>query len=163
MQETSVCSNVLNATPTDTTAQAEPRRNKMVEMSATYVGDKHCELKHGPSESKLETDAPRDNQGRGEKFSPTDLMGASLISCILTTMGIAAENDGINIKGATGRVTKEMTPPPRRISSLAVEITMPVGIPVNYRAKLEERANNCPVKLSLHPSIASPIQLIYLD
>ena len=62
----------------------------MVKMSATYTGQKHCELTHFPSQSTIETDAPKDNQGKGERFSPTDLMGASLASCILTTMGSTA-------------------------------------------------------------------------
>jgi putative redox protein len=135
----------------------------MVEMNAIYVGDKHCELTHGPSASQIETDAPKDNHGRGARFSPTDLMGASLASCILTTMAIQGEPLGADIKGATATVKKEMAPNPRRVVGLPVTITMPKGIKHELRAKLEEIANNCPVKKSLHPEIEAPIEFSYPD
>jgi uncharacterized OsmC-like protein len=135
----------------------------MVEMTALYVGEKHCELTHGPSGSGLETDAPKDNHGRGERFSPTDLMGASLASCALTTMAIMAEKDGVDLKGASAKVAKIMNPDPRRIAQLPVEIVMPKGIPLDYRAKLQARADSCPVKLSLNPEIAAQIKIIYPD
>src|SRR5262245_26719112 len=79
---------------------------KMIEMTALYTGEKHYELTHVPSGSHIETDAPKDNQGRGERFSPTDLMGAALASCILTTMAIMAERDGVDLKGSKARVVK---------------------------------------------------------
>lgn len=135
----------------------------MVEMAVVYTGGKHCELRHGPSGSQIETDAPKDNCGKGERFSPTDLMGASLASCILTTMAIHAEREGHALEGAKARVLKEMNPSPRKISRLPVEVTMPKGIPPESRAKLEAIANQCPVKLSLHPDIEAPIQFVYLD
>jgi putative redox protein len=136
----------------------------MVEMKAVYVGDKHCELSHGPSGSTLETDAPKDNAGRGEKFSPTDLLGASLVSCILTTLDIMAEREKLgSIKGAKARVTKEMAASPRRVSRLPVEITMPAGVAAAARPRLAEIAENCPVKHSLSSSIEMPIQFIYPD
>ena len=75
----------------ETQSELSPQEVQMVEMSIVYQGEKHCELTHGPSGSKIETDAPRDNMGRGERFSPTDLMGAALASCVLTTMAIVAE------------------------------------------------------------------------
>lgn len=135
----------------------------MVEMNVVYLGEKHCELTHGPSGSKIETDAPRDNQGRGERFSPTDLMGASLASCILTTMAIVAERDGIDLRGAKARVTKEMHANPRRVARLPVEVTMPKGLSEQDRKRLEAVAESCPVKLSLHPDIEAPIRFIYED
>jgi putative redox protein len=135
----------------------------MVEMHVAYQGDLHCELTHGPSNSSLETDAPKDNHGRGERFSPTDLMGASLASCVLTTMAIAARRDGIVFQGATARVCKEMAADPRRVSRLPVEVRMPLGLSPEYRRKLEEVAWNCPVKKSLHPGIDAPISFIYQD
>jgi uncharacterized OsmC-like protein len=135
----------------------------MVEMNIVYVGEKHCELTHGPSKSVIETDAPKDNHGRGERFSPTDLMGASLASCALTTMAIKAEKDGVKIDGARARVEKHMQSDPRRIASLPLEITMPPGIPTSYRAKIKEFAETCPVKLSLHPSVETPVRIVYPD
>lgn len=135
----------------------------MVEMRAVYVGEKHCELTHGPSGSNLETDAPRDNQGRGERFSPTDLLGASLASCVLTTIAIFAERDGISMKGAKARVTKEMHANPRRVAKLPVEIEMPKGIRPEDRARLEDIGRNCPVKRSLNPEIEMLISFIYPD
>ena len=136
----------------------------MVEMNGTYVGEKHCEITHGPSGSLLETDAPKDNAGRGEKFSPTDLLGASLLSCILTTMDILAEKEGLGtMKGAKGRVAKEMASNPRRVARLPIELTMPWGIKKEYRPRLEEIAHGCPVKKSLSTEIETPIKFIYPD
>lgn len=135
----------------------------MVEMSIVYSGEKHCEITHGPSKSKIETDAPRDNQGRGERFSPTDLVGAALASCVLTTMAIFAEKDGVELKGATATFKKEMSLNPRRIASLPMEIHMPKGLSKEIRAKLEGFAHACPVKRSLHPEIATDMHFIYPD
>lgn len=135
----------------------------MVEMSVIYTGEKHCELTHVPSGSKIETDAPRDNQGRGERFSPTDLVGAALASCTLTTMAIMAERDGIDIRGASARVIKEMNPNPRRIARLPVEITMPKGLKPEDRRRLEAGARSCPVHRSLATDVDAPIRFIYND
>lgn len=135
----------------------------MVEMKAVYQGEKHCELTHGPSGSSIETDAPKDNMGRGEKFSPTDLMGAALASCALTTMAIVAEkqNIPIDLTGAKARVLKGMLSDPRRIGSLPLEITMPKGIPLEYRRPLEAAAQGCPVARSLREDLEAPITFIY--
>ena len=130
----------------------------MVKSAAVYTGEKHCELVHEPSGSRIETDAPKDNQGRGERFSPTDLMGAALTSCILTTMAIVAERDGVSLVGARAEVEKEMiTDPVRRVGALRVRVTLPAGIPPDYRKKLENAAQACPVKRSLHPELQTPI------
>jgi putative redox protein len=134
----------------------------MVKMSAQYTGQKHCVLKHEPSSSEIETDAPKDNQGRGERFSPTDLMGAALASCILTTMAIVAERDGISIDGATAEVTKEMIATPRRIGALPVSITMSAKLSDETRKKLENAAHHCPVHKSLHPDVNAPISFKYV-
>jgi putative redox protein len=135
----------------------------MVEMSAIYLGDKHCELQHGPSKSKIETDAPKDNNGRGENFSPTDLVGAALASCILTTMAIMAEKDGLSIKGAKARVTKEMQASPRQIAKLPVTIEMPAGLSATDRKRLEAAAHTCPVHRSLNSDVQAPISFNYPD
>jgi len=133
----------------------------MVKMSATYQGEKHCELFHEPSGSKIGTDAPKDNNGRGALFSPTDLVGAALGSCMLTVMAIAAERDGVSLKGARVNVEKEMSATPRKIAKLNVVLHMPQNLPTDYRRKLEEIAHNCPVKLSLSPDLQIPVLFHY--
>jgi uncharacterized OsmC-like protein len=133
----------------------------MVKMTATYQGGLHCQLVHGPSSSELETDAPKDNMGKGERFSPTDLVGAALVSCVLTTMAIVAERDGVSLVGARGE--EMVATPTRRIGSLKVVIHMPAGVPAAHREKLERSANHCPVHKSLHPDVAAPIAIHYPD
>lgn len=129
----------------------------MVKVTVEYRGDLHCVAKHGPSGAALETDAPVDNQGKGEAFSPTDLVGAALGSCMATIMGIYARANGIPLEGMRLEVTKEMTPsPPRRIARLATEIWMPPGLARN--AALEHAALTCPVHQSLHPDVEKPVQ-----
>ncbi len=133
----------------------------MVLSTATYEGEKHCSVVHAPSSSTIETDAPLDNNGKGQRFSPTDLVAAALGSCILTVMSILAERDGVDMKGATATVEKIMNTSPRRIASLAVTVTMPRGIDPSFRTKLENAANTCPVHKSLHPDISAPIVFIW--
>ncbi|MEZ0390762.1 MAG: OsmC family protein [Pseudobdellovibrionaceae bacterium] len=129
----------------------------MVEMLGVYQGEKHCELSHGPSGTKISTDAPKDNAGRGEAFSPTDLVGAALASCILTTMAIVAERDGRDLKGAHFKVTKEMAANPRKIQKLTVALHLPAAFEAEYRKKMEHIALTCPVHRSLHPDVELPI------
>ncbi len=106
----------------------------------------------------MTTDAPADNMGRGESFSPTDLMATALGTCILTTMGIVAQRHGIDMTGARATVEKHMSAePPRRIARLPVTISMPAGIPPEHRSRLENAAHACPVHRSLHPDIEAPI------
>jgi uncharacterized OsmC-like protein len=135
----------------------------MVHMSIVYEGDKHCQLTHSPSKSTIQTDAPRDNNGRGEAFSPTDLVGAALGSCILTTMAIFFEKEGLVLKGARAEVEKEMVSDPRRIGALHLKIHMPAGIARERRAALEKIAHDCPVSRSLNPELKIPLQIIYPD
>ena len=135
----------------------------MVVVTATYQGEKHCEVQHGPSGSVIETDAPVDNNGRGERFSPTDLVASALGTCTLTVMSMVAERDGVSLNGATAKVEKHMLQNPRRIGRLPVIITMPAGIPQEYRKKLETTAHTCPVHKSLSSEIDSPIEFIYPD
>ncbi len=134
----------------------------MVAIQFEYQGDLHCRAIHGPSGSELNTDAPKDNQGRGESFSPTDLVATALGSCMLTVMGIAARTLNIDISGATATVEKEMTAaPPRRIKSLTVRIRVPQSISAENRQKLERAAHTCPVHKSLHPDIQTPIEFTW--
>lgn len=133
----------------------------MVKITAKYTGGFHCELEHGPSHSSLQTDAPKDNMGKGEAFSPTDLVAAALSSCILTTMAIVAERDGVDMKGAHCEIEKNMSSAPRRIASLPIVITLPKTIPQDYRPKLEKIAHSCPVAHSLHPDVKIETKFLY--
>jgi putative redox protein len=134
----------------------------MVEMNVVYEGQLHCRATHQPSGSEIGTDAPKDNMGKGEAFSPTDLVGAALATCILTTMGIAAQRLGVDMAGATAKVTKEMTSqPPRRIGELAVTIKMPRKLDDETRQRLEQAAHACPVHRSLHPEVRVTVDIAW--
>lgn len=133
----------------------------MVKIEAVYQGQLHCVATHEPSKSQIETDAPKDNQGLGEKFSPTDLVATALGTCILTTIAIVADRDKIDIKGSTIAVEKVMNDKPRRIASLKTVIHMPKSIPEDYRGKILHVAGACPVKKSLVSEIDAPVEIIY--
>jgi putative redox protein len=134
----------------------------MVRIDAEYQGNLHCTAVHGPSRAELTTDAPVDNQGRGESFSPTDLVATALGTCMLTVMGILARTLNLDISGATATVEKEMTSTlPRRIQSLTVRIHVPQALSAEDRQKLERAAHTCPVHKSLHPDIRTPIQFTW--
>jgi len=124
----------------------------MVEIQIDYQGELHTRAVHGPSDAALETDAPKDNEGRGESFSPTDLLATALGSCMMTVMGIVARRHEWPLEGATVRVEKHMaTDPVRRVGRLAVSFEMPPGIPEDAHKILERSAHTCPVHRSLHP------------
>jgi putative redox protein len=130
----------------------------MVSIQLEYQGDLHCSAVHGPSGTTLSTDAPKDNQGRGESFSPTDLVATALGSCMLTVMGIMARTLNIDIAGTTATVDKEMaTSPVRMIQRLTVKIHVPHQISEENRLKLERAAHTCPVHKSLNPDVQMPI------
>ena len=132
----------------------------MVEISVKYEGDLHCFAIHGPSRAELFTDAPKDNLGKGEAFSPTDLAATSLGVCMLTTMAIVAAKQSLNLdlSGTRASVRKHMTAkPPRRIQKLEVTMEIPLPESLPSRATLEEAALNCPVALSLHPEIEKAV------
>lgn len=128
----------------------------MVEMTGIYQGQKRCELTHGPSKTKIQTDAPKDNLGLGGSFSPTDLVGAALASCVLTTLAIACEKEGVdlNFEGAKFTIKKEMQSSPRKISKLHILFEIPGTIPHERRAWIERVAHHCPVRMSLAPDIS---------
>jgi putative redox protein len=131
----------------------------MVAIQLEYQGDLHCRAVHGPSGTELYTDAPKDNQGRGESFSPTDLVATALASCILTTMGILARTLQLNIAGATAVVEKEMTTlAPRRIARLTVRINVPQALSAENKLKLERAAHTCPVHKTLHQDVEQVIE-----
>lgn len=132
----------------------------MVRIDIEYTGDLHCRATHAPSGKSLETDAPVDNHGRGESFSPTDLLATSLGTCMATTMDILGRERGYVLAGMTVSVVKHMTPPPRRVARLDVKLVLPktvAGLDAQARADLERRANECPVRLSLLPAIDVPV------
>ncbi len=130
----------------------------MVAIELQYQGDLHCEAVHSPSGTVLGTDAPTDNQGRCESFSPTDLVATALGSCMLTVMGIMARSLHLDIAGATATVQKEMTAgPSRKIQQLAVKIHVPHAVSEDDRLRLEHAAHSCPVHKSLHPDVQMPI------
>jgi len=134
----------------------------MVVIELEYEGDLHCRAVHGPSGTVLSTDAPKDNQGRGESFSPTDLVATALGSCILTVMGIMARSLGVDIAGTTATVEKEMANAPvRMIQRLAVKIHVPHPVSKEHRQRLETAAHTCPVHKSLHPDVQKPIQFTW--
>lgn len=122
------------------------------------------QLTHMPSRTQLVTEAPVDNGGTGASFSPTDLVGAALVSCMITSMEIVGRKEGIDIALARGSVEKNMTAtPPRRIGELNIEIKMPRGLSPAHRARLEEIARGCPVRRSLHPDVKVSERFIYAD
>jgi putative redox protein len=127
-------------------------------IDSTYLGELRCRSSHGPSGSELDTDAPTDNQGKGERFSPTDLVATALSTCMLTIMGIVAERHGWSLEGCTTRVEKTMTTePPRRIAQLTVWVTLPEGLDEQQRTVLRRAAEACPVKRSLDGAV--PMEL----
>jgi putative redox protein len=136
----------------------------MVRIEATYQGDLRCEAVHGPSGRTLTTDAPIDNHGKGESFSPTDLVATALGTCMATIMGLYADREGIDLDGVTMQIDKEMcATTPRRIASLAVVFRMPSGIEAKARAAFDSCAARCPVRLSLHPDIEVSTRFEYPD
>jgi len=134
----------------------------MVRMSSVYEGGLRCRVTHGPSGISVVTDAPVDNHGKGESFSPTDLVAAALGVCMMTLIGIVAEKHGLDVTGMTAETVKEMTKaPPRRIASLATRITIPLPPHHQHRSLLEQAALTCPVHSSLHPEIAIPVEFVW--
>ena len=121
--------------------------------SIIYKGNLRCEAEHLQSKSEIETDAPTDNKGRGERFSPTDLLCVSLATCMLTTMGIKADDLNVDISNSKADVTKHMKPDPRRVSKIEVSVSLPQNINEKERLILERTGNNCPVAKSVHPDI----------
>ena len=122
-----------------------------------YTGELRTTNIHLRSGSEFVTDAPKDNQGLGQAFSPTDTVATGLANCMLTVMGIKARSLGVDMVNATAEVTKTMAPSPRRIAKIKVHVIMPQGIPQIHRKILEQVANTCPVIYSLHPDIEKDI------
>jgi putative redox protein len=130
-------------------------------MTATiiYTGQLRCNATHHQSGSVIETDAPTDNRGKGERFSPTDLLCVSLGTCIITTMGIKAGDMGIDLSGATLQVQKHMISDPRRIGKIEVTLGFPAGLQLEEKDRiiLQRTGDNCPVQKSIHPEIETVV------
>ena len=127
-------------------------------IETIYTGELRTQATHLASQNTIITDAPLDNNGKGEAFSPTDLLAASLGSCMLTIMGISANAHGFSIDGTNISITKIMAANPRRVGEIIVDFTFPVN---NYSDKekmlIEKAAASCPVALSLHPDLKQTI------
>jgi len=130
----------------------------MVHIDIRYEGELRCRLSHGPSGAQVSTDAPLDNHGRGESFSPSDLVAGALGACMLTIMGIAARKHGWDLSGAEASVDKEMvSDPERRIGRLRVSIRVPAELDERARTTLERAAHACPVHRSLRADVDIPV------
>lgn len=123
--------------------------------SILYKGDLRCECIHLQSGTMIETDAPTDNRGKGERFSPTDTVCVALATCMITTIGIRANDMQVNLAGTTIAVTKHMLSEPRRIGQIDVAIQFPghLDLPEKDRILFQKIGDNCPVMKSLHPDI----------
>ena len=134
----------------------------MVEIKVRYAGSKKCDCVH-PEGATLRTDAPKDIGGDASAFSPTDLIATGLASCILTTIAMWGERNGLDLTGANATVEKHMTvpPAPRRLGRLPTVVTINTPVPVELRERLEKVGHSCPVHASLHPEVDAPITYIY--
>ena len=134
----------------------------MATSKITYSGNLRTQAIHLQSGNIIITDAPTDNNGKGEAFSPTDLLATSLGCCMLTIMGIVADRHGINLEGTSIEITKNMEANPRRVGEIVVEFTMPKN---NFTDKekelLEHAAHTCPVAKSLHPDLKQVIKFVW--
>ena len=130
--------------------------------TARYAGHLRTEATHTASGNTIQTDAPVDNHGRGEAFSPTDLVSTALGSCMMTVMGIVADRHHLNLVDSTFAVVKHMSAEaPRRIAQIDVTFTLPATLAPQERIILERAAHTCPVGLSLHPDVRQNIVFEY--
>jgi len=136
----------------------------MVPQQTLYIGELRCTSTHGPSKVELVTDAPADNHGRGESFSPTDLVVTALSTCMITTAGIAAQKDRVNLDGTRVYAEKHMTAqPPRRIARVVIHFDVAAGVPRDYRPKFEHICQTCPVALSINSEVLLDLKFRYPD
>ncbi len=134
----------------------------MITAKTEYLGNLRTEAQHLRSGNKIITDAPIDNQGKGEAFSPTDLVVTALASCMITIVGIAANNHGFNIDGTQIEITKTMASDPRRISEVKIDFMFPANnFTIKEKKIIENAALTCPVSQSLHPDLKQTIGFQY--
>lgn len=131
--------------------------------SVVYKGNLRCECTHLQSGTVIETDAPTDNRGKGERFSPTDTVCVALATCIITTMGIKAQDMNIDLANTTISVTKHMLSDPRRIGKIDVILNFPASLKLDEKDRLilERIGDNCPVIKSLHPDLQANVKYIW--
>lgn len=123
----------------------------------TYNGELRTTCEHIQSGNTYMTDAPVDNNGLGQAFSPTDTVATGLGSCMITVMGLKAQSLGVDLTDATVEITKHMAPDPRRIAKIEAKLNLPADVSEKHRKILENTANTCPVHYSLHPDIEKVI------
>ncbi|MEK6478901.1 OsmC family protein [Catalinimonas sp. 4WD22] len=134
----------------------------MITIKSTYLGELRCENIHIKSQNKILTDAPTDNNGKGEAFSPTDLVCASLCSCMMTIMGIRAQKHDIYLEGLEAEITKVMASSPRKISKIKIDFRLKKTNASDEQIKmLKEAALSCPVALSLNPEIDQDVSFAF--
>ncbi len=133
----------------------------MITSEVIYQGDLRTEARHSRSGRTIITDAPVDNNGKGEAFSPTDLVATALASCIITIMGIKANGLGFELGKVQSEVVKIMATAPRRIVEIQIQLKMPSDTPVEHRNSLELAGKACPVAKSLHPNLKQVIRFSY--
>ncbi|GAB5399666.1 MAG: OsmC family protein [Aureisphaera sp.] len=133
----------------------------MSTSKVTYLGNLRTECEHLKSGATYITDAPTDNNGKGEAFSPTDTVATGLANCMLTVMGIKARDMEVVLDGSTAEVTKTMAANPRRISKIEVTLYLPDNVSDKHRKILENTANTCPVHHSLHPDIEKKVSFVW--
>ena len=132
-----------------------------VKIKGTFLKDKKVQLLHEESGAQIITDAPKDNGGEGNNFSPTDLVAAAFGSCVLTTILLVAERDGLDMSGSRFSVEKHMSASPRRIAELPLVVYLPAELTSEQRAKYERVGRTCPVHHSLHPDVKAKIIFVY--
>lgn len=129
--------------------------------STIYLGELRTRATHIRSGNEIITDAPLDNHGKGEAFSPTDLVSAALLSCMMTVIGIMANTHQIDVSGMSGEVLKVMGTDPRRITEIHIQLRFPRDYKEHDRVLIERTARTCPVAKSLHPDLVQDIQFSY--
>lgn len=133
----------------------------MIKMSLDFKNPLKTTITHEPSNTSIQTSAPKDNNGDGSTFSPTDLFASSALSCLMTIMGIAANKRDINLEGMSGTVEKHMLSGPRRIGKLVIDVRLPIQLNQDDKEFIENAGLNCPVFKSVHPDLEKIIHFHY--
>jgi uncharacterized OsmC-like protein len=133
----------------------------MNKFNGSYLGNLRNQIEHLSSGSKIETDAPKDNQGKGELFSPTDLLASALGTCMVTIIAIRARDQNIDLESIDFEIEKIMHPKPRKVAKIQLQIKLKAALKKEQRSYLESEGLNCPVALSLHPDLKQEVTFVY--